>query len=102
MSIHETRTKSGTKYQVKLRTPDGRQYSKTFSNKTQAKAYQTSELNALNTGAWIDNQRSSTTFVLLAKHWLEQNPDIRLRTLDRDKGILNKHILPIIEDKKLK
>ncbi len=102
MSIHETRTKSGTKYQVKLRTPDGRQYAKTFSNKTQAKAYQTSELNALNTGAWIDNQRSSTTFGLLAKHWLEQNPDKRLRTLDRDKGILNKHILPIIEDKKLK
>lgn len=102
MSIHETKTKTGTKYQVKLRRPDGKQYSKTFSTKTQAKNYQTSELNAINTGTWIDNQRSSITFGLLAKQWLEQNTDKRIRTLQRDHGILNKHILPTLKNHKLK
>ena len=102
MSIHKITTKSGTSYQVKLRRPDGKQYSKTFSTKTQATSYQTSELNALNTGTWIDNQRSAITFGLLAKQWLEQNPDKRRRTLDRDRGILNKHILPTLKNHKLK
>lgn len=102
MSIHKMATKAGPRYRVKQRKPDGSQYSKTFRTRAQAQTFETTELNAKNAGTWIDNQRSSTTFGELAKQWLTQNPEKRIKSLERDKGILNRHILPTLKDHKLK
>jgi len=96
MSIHKTTSKTGSKYLVKLRRPDGTQYSKTFRTRKQAEAFQTSEKNAMNTNAWLDDRNAKTTFGMVAERWLGQNIAKRQRTLDRDTSILQRHILPTI------
>jgi len=96
MSIHKTTSNAVSKYLVKLRRPDGTQYSKTFRTRKQAEAFQTSEKSAMNTNSWLDDRQAKTTFGMVAERWLGQNTAKRQRTLDRDKAILQRHILPTI------
>ena len=97
MSIHEVIRNGKKKHVVKLRRPDGTQYSRTFRTHRDAKAFEASEIQAKNKGVWIDNRLSAITFGTLAELWLKQNPDKRQRSLERDVAILNKHVLPTLE-----
>ena len=81
MSIHPVIRNGKKKHVVKLRRPDGTQYSRTFKTHRDAKAYEASEIEARNKGIWIDSRRSAITFGALAELWLKQNPDKRQRTL---------------------
>ena len=98
MSIHEVIRNGKKKHVVKLRRPDGTQYSRTFKSHRDAKAYEAEEIEARNKGIWIDRRRSAITFGALAELWLKQNPDKRQRTLERDTAILKKHVLPTLGD----
>ena len=101
MSIHKISGKTGTRYQVKLRDPNGRQYSKTFKTRNEAKSYETSQNNSMQRGAWTDLRLSTVTFGQLADLWILQNTQKRQRSLDRDAGILKLHALPALQNKKI-
>ena len=96
MSIHKITGKTGTRYQVKLRDPNGRQYSKTFRTRSEAKSYETSQINSMQRGSWTDVRLSVVTFGEFADLWVNQNKQKRQRTLDRDIGILRLHVLPVL------
>lgn len=101
MSIHKITRKHGVSYQVKLRRPDGTQYSKTFKTKREANAFETSEEHSKQKGTWIDLRASSQTFQDLADAWIAQNPQKRQRSLERDLGILKLHLLPPLGPRKI-
>lgn len=96
MSIHRVETKTGTKYQVKLRRPDGTQYSRTFRTKREAVKFENTERVDRSRGSWIDDRRSKVTFDEYAQKWMDSNPGKRNRSKQRDRGILDKYILPVI------
>ena len=92
MSIHERKTKTGTRYDVKIRRPDGTQYQRSFRTKREAAAFETTELADQRRGAWLDNRTNKITFAQYAETWLASNPDKRSRTRLRDEGIITKHL----------
>lgn len=96
MSIHKITRKNGVSYQVKLRRPDGTQYSRTFRTKKEAEAFENEEINSMRHGSWIDLRRSSATFGDLVEDWIRHNTLKRQRSLDRDLGILKLHLLPAL------
>ncbi len=54
MSVHKRQTKAhGTVYDVRLRDPDRRLYSRTFPTKREALDYEADQRTARNRGAWI-------------------------------------------------
>lgn len=79
----------GTVYEVRLRTPDGRELSKTFSDLSTAKRWRVEQQRARNRGLWIDPRFSRTTFGKWSEEWLRSNPLKRERTLYRDRQVLN-------------
>lgn len=94
MSIHERKTQSGVRYDVKLRRPDGTAYQKTFHTKKEAKDFQNGELTDQRRGRWIDDRLSKITFAEYAQIWLDNNSNKRPRTRQRDEGVVSKHLLP--------
>lgn len=93
--IERRLTKAGnTRYEVRLRTPDGDERSRTFRTLREAKAYETGEVNRRNRGEWIDPRRASTPFREVAAEWLDSNPAKRDSTWVRDEVVLRGQLLP--------
>jgi integrase len=101
MSIHKIKAKSGFRYRVKLRRPDGTQFSKTFRTKSEAKVFETDQINALHRGSWIDVRQGQVTFEVLASRWVQESTNKRQRTLDRDLGILKSHVFPSLGQRRI-
>ena len=102
MSIHKRTAGKQTKYDVKLRRPDGTQYQKTFNTKKQAEAYEAQQHVEHNSGTWLDDRYTNITFEQMATRWLDSNNAKRQTSFARDLGILNKHLIPAIGNQKIK
>jgi site-specific recombinase XerD len=96
MSIHGRKTKSGTRYDVRIRRPDGTQHFKSFKTRREAVAYQSAQVADRGRGQWVDDRRTKVTFSSYADIWLNNNPSKKTRTRDRDSGIIQKHLNPAI------
>lgn len=96
MSIERRQTKRGAVYDVRLRTPDRRQLSKTFRTKHEAESFERHQLTDLSRGAWIDPRGESVSFGEWALEWLARDPSKRPSTLARDESILRNHLLPAL------
>lgn len=101
MSIHKRETTRGTRYDVRLRTVDGKTYNRTFRTKDEAKAYERAELTSRDRGDWIDPTQRTRTFAAVADEWLTANPAKRGSTLGRDRSALARHLLPALGDKRM-
>jgi hypothetical protein len=78
-----------TVYDVRLRDPNGKEYSRTFLTKREAQAFEASERTDRNRGTgWIDPRSATTPLDALAGRWLVANPAKRPRTMERDRQIL--------------
>ncbi|MFM8956838.1 MAG: tyrosine-type recombinase/integrase [Actinomycetota bacterium] len=100
MSIHVNRGKFGNTYRVKLRDPDGKQFTKTFKTRREAEAWQVEQKQKLGKNAWSDPKSGQMTVRELAAQWCEITfPNKRQRTRERDASILDRHILPHIGDR---
>ena len=95
MSIHARRTAQGARYDVRLRTPDGQQYKRTFRTRKEAETFYAVEVADRSRGGWIDPRRSAVTFGEWAAEWFASDPGKRPSTLARDETILRLHLLPV-------
>jgi integrase len=94
MSIHKRETTRGARYDVRLRDPEGRTYTRTFRTKDDAKVFERAELTARDRGLWIDTRLGSRTFRELAADWLASNPAKKASTLAAERSLLEGHVLP--------
>src|SRR5215203_3778541 len=101
-SIDRRRTKGGsTRYEVRYRTPEGRERSKTFATRKKAETYAAIAEADKARGAWIDPRDANITYGEVAKRWLASNPTKRPTTLATDETMLRVHILPTLEARRI-
>ncbi|MFP5256083.1 MAG: tyrosine-type recombinase/integrase [Acidimicrobiia bacterium] len=101
MSIHKRDTTRGTRYDVRLRTADGKPYKRTFRTKDEARAWERSELTARDRGDWADPSARRRTYAEVAVEWMASNPAKRASTRGRDRSALERHVLPHLGDKRI-
>lgn len=94
MIERRTTAKGDTRYDVRLRGPDGKERCRTFRTKQQAKAFEAAEIARRNRGDWIDPAESYRTFAAVAAQWATSNPAKRPSSKARDEITLRRHLLP--------
>src|SRR5260221_2078140 len=94
MSVNRRVTAHGTRYDVRLRTPDGSHYKKTFPTRREADAFEARELADRSRGRWLDPRNADRSMGDVACEWLASNPAKRSGTLARDEGIVRVHVEP--------
>ncbi len=101
MSVTPRNTKRGKVYEVRLRSPEGREVSRTFRTKREAQEFQAAQTTAGARGAWVDPCGGTVTVRKVAEQWLDCNPAKRASTRARDESALRTHVLPVIGDRKI-
>jgi integrase len=96
MSVHKRAAKRGARYDVRLRTPDGRSYKRTFRTRREADAFEARELADRGRGTWLDPRRAQVTFGQVATDWLTSNPSKRPSTRALEDCIMRTHLLPVL------
>ncbi len=94
MSIQKRETTKGTRYDVKLRDPNGRMYQRSFRTKREAEAWQANELSDRTRGKWVDPRGGLTPFSEWASEWLVSNPAKRPGSIARDEAVIRVHLKP--------
>lgn len=96
MSINPRRVAGGkVVYDVRLRTPDGRQYKRTFRTKREAELFEASDRTERSRGGWVDPAAGRTPLGEYAERWLRDRK-LRPRTAELYEGLLRLHILPTL------
>ena len=93
VSIHVRATAKGPRYDVKVRSSDGKQHSKTFRTKREASAWESRQATAVADGAFIPPSSGATTVAELAERWLASGTK-RDSTRARDRSVVTNHLLP--------
>lgn len=88
-------------YDVRLRDPSGRTYSRTFESKKAAQNFEASERADRARGSWVDPTPGREPFSKAADRWLEAGIHKRPSSLDRDRSILSRHLLPALGNRPL-
>lgn len=92
--IERRQSKSGTRYEVRLRGPDGKERSRTFRTRKDAERYERDQRAALDKGSWIDPRHASLTVREYSDRWMAERHDLRPRTAELYRSLLRVHILP--------
>lgn len=99
MSISKRQTKRRVVWDVRLRTPAGRQYTRTFDTKREAESFEASERADRSRGTWIDPERASRTTVRAwSQEWRSLNRRKAPTTRETDRIVLDRHVLPLLGD----
>ncbi len=93
--------KTGNRYKVRLRDPDGREYSHTFRTRKEAEVYERTQRADLARGQWLDPKAAGMTFGAVAELWSQSNPAKRPSALARDESIVRVHLQPVLGDKRI-
>ncbi len=93
VSVHVRDTAKGRRYDVKVRSADGVQHSKTFATKRAAVDYEARQTAVLADGVFIAPRAGATTVTVLAERWLTAGAK-RESTRERDRSIVTNHLLP--------
>ena len=102
MSIRVRKLQSGRpSYEVRLRAPDGRQYTKSFRTRKDAEDYISRERAGQLAGTWIDPSAGRVLLEEFAAKWVELRPALRPRTLEHYDLLLGRYILPELGRKPL-
>jgi len=94
--IHKRPTRRGARYDVRLRDPAGRVYTRTFATRKEAERFERGELAARDRGGWIDPRHASRTLADVAAEWEKSNPGKRPSSVARDEIALRLHVLPAL------
>jgi integrase len=80
---------------ARWRSPDGRQHKKSFQRKVEAQRWLDQLQAEMHQGLYIDPAGSKALVAVYAKRWLDNLTHLKPSTLERYKGIVNTHILPV-------
>lgn len=89
------------RYDVRLRDPSGRVYTKTFRTRREADLFEATERASRARGTWLDPRRAEQKVSDAAGDWLDSNPAKRPSSVARDQSALRVHILPAIGDRSI-
>ena len=99
MSVHPRKLRNGrTAYDVKLRDPAGRQYSRTFRTRKEAENYAVEQRSGRLHGSWVDPRAGKLPLGSYAALWLAQRVGLRPRTVELYRYLLGHHIVPHLGD----
>jgi integrase len=102
MSIEaRTNNKGERRYEVRLRDPSGREYSRTFRTKKEAERFEDTQRADRARGAWLDPRTGDVIFRTWAKEWLASDPGKSPSALARDETIIRVHLLPTLGSRRL-
>ena len=102
MSIGTRRLKNGrTVYDVRLRTPQGKQYAKTFRTRKEAEAFDAEERTARLHGTSIDPQAGQIPFGKYSEVWVAHRASLRPRTVELYNYLLRNYLRPEFEAARL-
>src|SRR5437868_5454030 len=91
------RSASGS-WQARYRDPLGRQRTRSFATKADARAFLGLVDLELAQGRWRDPNAGNVAFRDACQVWLESNPAKRATTLARDATVLRAHVVPLLGD----
>lgn len=92
--IERRQSKSGVRYEVRLRGPDGKERSRSFRLRKDAERYEREQRGALDKGSWIDPRGATRSVRDYANRWMGERHDLRPRTVELYESLLRVHILP--------
>ena len=99
--IDRSTGKRATRYRVRWRSPDGRSRSQTFDKKVDADRHLTSVQHSKLDGSYVDPGKGRMTLAEWVPIWRAGIVDLRLSTLARDDGYVERYILPTFGPKRL-
>ena len=83
-------------YDVRLRDPDGHEYSRTYPTRREAQAFEQAQQVDRRRGSWVDPRHANLTVAAVAERWLDGDSSKRASSAARDRSILSNHVLPAI------
>ena len=88
------------RYQARYSTPDGYDHPApdTFSTKTAAERWLAAVETDLGRGQWVDPRARQLLLSDYAESWLAARPDLKIRTRELYRWLLNKYVLPQLGD----
>lgn len=92
--IGRRETKAGVRYDVRLRDPDGRVYTRTFPTKKAALDYEAAERTDQARGLWYDSRRGRILLADFVEQWQGTVVNLRPSSQARDASYIRTHILP--------
>jgi hypothetical protein len=102
LMIERRAVRTGVRYEVRLRGPDGKERSGSFRTRKEAERHERSERPAVDRGTWVDPRAAGTSFAEYADRWMGQRTlrprtvelrTVELRTVELYDGLLATHIL---------
>ncbi len=85
-------------YQVRWRDPAGRQRTKAFKRKTDAKQFANRVEVEMQRGTYVDPQLGKLLFADWAAEWLQSKINLRASSWTRDESYLRNHVMPTFGD----
>jgi integrase len=84
------------RYQARWKDPELRSHSapRTFTTSDEARKWLSSQETDLQRGGWVDAAKGHMTLATYADQWLEGRPDLRPRTRELYRSLLDLHVLP--------
>jgi len=93
--VSSIRRKPSGKWEARYRDPDGRQRGHTFPTKIEARRFLERVGADMQRGGWVDPRRGQVTLGAYADLWLAHRPDLRPRTVELYRDLLDRRILPV-------
>jgi integrase len=87
------------RWQVRYRDPDGRQHSKNFERKVDARRFANGVETDVARGEYVDPAIGRTTFGEYAKRWQATRGDLARSSQDRDESYLKSMVYPVFGDR---
>lgn len=99
MSISKRKTKTGEdRFDVLYRGPDGRERSKTFRTRRDARAFESEQQVAMRKGVWTDPKAGRVTLADWSEQWLAGLVSVSNRTQKIYEDNVRLHLLPDVLD----
>ncbi len=86
------------RWQARYTTPSGKDVAapSTFATKTAAQRWLAAVETDLARGQWVDPQPGKDTLATYAEQWLRSRPDLKIRTQELYRWLLDKYVLPAL------
>lgn len=92
--MSSVRRKPSGQWEARYRDPSGRQRGRSFSTKVEARRFLERVGADIQRGAWADPRQGRISLDVYADLWISQRSDLRPRTLELYRDLLDRYIIP--------